>query len=75
MGLPLRITFNDKDYTYEIVNEAINKATTEIGVILNGEKVSLQKNEKKNWVQTAGDDIDPEFAQALGRAVSSLYRM
>ncbi len=75
MGLPLRITFNDKDYTYEIINEAINKNTVEITLVLNGEKVTLEKNEKKNWVQSAGEEINAEFAQALGRAVSSLYRM
>lgn len=76
MGLPLRITFNEKDYTYEIITQPINKSTTHVDILLNGQKITLQKTERKTWAQSAGDqEIDPEFAQALGRAVSSLYRM
>lgn len=75
MGLPLRITFKEKDYVYEISN-TINKTTNELDILLNGEKIRLIKDIRKGWMQKEGEiTIDPEFAQALGRSVSSLYRM
>jgi len=77
MGLPLRITFDDKDYTYQILNtNLINKDTTELELIFNGEKVELVMDNKKTWVQKdQGNAIDPELIQALGRSVSLRLRM
>lgn len=76
MGLPMRITFNDKDYVYYINNSsAINKLTTELQIILNGENVDLIKDDRKVWVQKGGATLDPEFIQALGRSVSLRFRM
>ncbi|MEJ6980506.1 hypothetical protein WG906_08600 [Pedobacter sp. P351] len=76
MGLPMRITFNDKDYVYYINNSsAINKSTTELQIVLNGENVDLIKDERKVWVQKGGATLDPEFIQALGRSVSLRFRM
>ncbi|MDB5156549.1 MAG: hypothetical protein JWR50_1256 [Mucilaginibacter sp.] len=77
MGLPLRITFDDKDYTYQILNtNLINKDTTELEIIFNGEKVELVMDNKKTWVQKdQGNTIDPELIQALGRSVSLRLRM
>lgn len=77
MGLQLRITYKDKDYVYEIVNNtSITKNTTELDIQLNGEKITLQKDDRKVWVQKEGNlQIDPEFAQALGRSVSLRFRM
>ena len=77
MGLPLRITFNDNDYVYQIVNsKIINQNTTELELLLNGEKMELIKDERKVWVLK--DDslqVDPELVQALGRSVSLRLRM
>ncbi|TSJ44257.1 hypothetical protein FO440_08800 [Mucilaginibacter corticis] len=77
MGLPLRITFDDKDYTYQILNtNLINKDTTELEIIFNGEKVELVMDNKKTWVQKdQSNTIDPELIQALGRSVSLRLRM
>jgi hypothetical protein len=77
MGLQLRITYKDKDYVYEILNNtSITKNTTELDIQLNGEKITLQKDDRKVWVQKEGNfQIDPEFAQALGRSVSLRFRM
>ena len=77
MGLKMRITYRDTDYVYEIINGAeINKETTELKIILNGETITLSKDISKIWVQEAGDTtIEPDFAQALGRSVSLRYRM
>jgi hypothetical protein len=77
MGLPLRITFNDKDYIYQILNSnLINQNTTELELIFNGEKVALVMDSKKTWVQKdENKSIDPELVQALGRSVSLRLRM
>ena len=76
MGLPLRITFNDQDYVYQIVNSnLINQNTVELELLLNGEKLQLTK-EKTIWVQKEGaQTLDPDFVQALGRSVSLRLRM
>ena len=77
MGLPLRITFKDKDYVYQIDNNSpITKATTNLVVILNGDTVELNKDAKSVWVQKEGEkNIDPELAQAVGRSVSLRFRV
>jgi hypothetical protein len=77
MGLPLRITYNDKDYVYQIIDsKLINQNTIELQLLLNGEKVGLIKNDKRVWVQKDEDkSLDPEFIQALGRSVSLRLRM
>lgn len=77
MGLPMRITFDDKDYVYQILNaKLINKDTTQLEIIFNGEKVELIMDNKKTWVQKdASDPLDPALVQALGRSVSLRLRM
>ena len=76
MGLPLRITFNDQDYVYQIINSnLINQNTVELELLLNGEKLQLIK-EKTIWIQKEGaQTLDPDFVQALGRSVSLRLRM
>lgn len=77
MGLPLRITFKDKDFVYQIVDsKLINQYTTEIDILLDGDKIELIKDEKQVWIQKDGSkSIDPELVQALGRSVSLRLRM
>lgn len=77
MALPMRITFDDKDYIYQILNtNLINKHTTEIELIFNGEKLELMMDERKTWVQKdQSKPIDPDLVQALGRSVSLRLRM
>lgn len=77
MGLPLRITFDDTDFVYEIVNSKLIKPdTTEFEIVLNGDKVELIKDEKMVWVLKDGSkSIDPALIQALGRSVSLRLRL
>lgn len=77
MGLPLRITFKDNDYTYQIIDsKLIDKHTTEIVLILDGEKIELVRDLKLVWKQKHRNDaIDAELIQALGRSVSLRLRM
>ena len=77
MGLPLRITFKEKDYVYQIENsKRIDQYTTELDIVLNDEKLALIKDARNVWIQKDGNQsIDPELAQALGRSVSLRLRM
>jgi len=77
MGLPLRITFNDTDYAYQIVNsKLIDRDTTELEIILNGETIGLQRDQTKGWIQKDNNSsLDPGLIQALGRSVSLRLRM
>lgn len=77
MGLQLRITFNDTDYAYQIINsKLIDQNTTELELMLDGEKIALKKDHIKGWVQNEGANAhDPGLIQALGRSVSLRLRM
>ncbi|WP_214071715.1 hypothetical protein [Mucilaginibacter sp. dw_454] len=77
MGLPLRITFKDNDYVYQIIDsKQINHNTTEIQLLLNGEKLGIVRDIKLVWTQKDGlNNIDSELVQALGRSISLRLRM
>ncbi len=77
MGLPMRITYKDTDYIYEILNSsAINKETTELRISFDRQEIVLVKDDKNVWVQNDGGiKVEPELAQALGRSVSLRFRM
>jgi len=77
MGLPLRITFKDNDYVYQIIDsKQINHNTTEIELLLNGEKIGIVRDIKLVWKQKDGvHELDSDLIQALGRSVSLRLRM
>ena len=77
MGLQLRITFKDTDYAYQIINsKLIDHNTTEFELLLNGEKIALERDKSLGWVQKDGSaTVNPELIQALGRSVSLRLRM
>jgi hypothetical protein len=77
MGLKMRITYQDTDYVYEIIDGAgINKHTTRFAILFNGEQLTLCKNEKNIWMLESGQTaLAPDFVQAIGRSVSLRYRM
>ena len=77
MGLNLRLTFQEKDYVFEIVDaNSITKVSTDLTLIFNGERVSLLKDEKGIWRQDGGSIVlEPELMHALGRSVSLRFRI
>jgi len=77
MGLSLRITFNDQDHVYQIVNsKAIDHNTKEIELMIDGEKIEIERDIKLVWRQKeGGPTLDTELVQALGRSVSLRLRM
>jgi len=77
MGLPLRLTFKDKEFVYQIIDSKhINHKLTEIELLLNGERIDLIRDVNLVW-KTKDEhlEFDSELAQALGRSVSLRMRM
>lgn len=76
MGQLLRITYETKDYNYQVVNEKpIGKETEEIRILLEGQSVVLRKTDGR-WVpdQTAGE-VNEDLLKAIGKAISLRYRI
>lgn len=76
MGLQLRMTFNDADYVYEIINSRLTDQTTELELVLEGEKIELLRDKNMVWIQKDGvSSFDPGLIQALGRSASLRLRV
>ena len=77
MGLQLRMTFNDTDYAYRIINSKLtDQRITELELVLEGEKVELLRDKNMVWIQKDGDgSFDPGLIQALGRSASLRLRV
>lgn len=76
MSLPLRITFEGKDYTYTILTKLISKDTKEIKISLNDEELTLVQNQNKEWQiieRTVADEGG--LIEAIGRNITLRYRL
>jgi hypothetical protein len=76
MGQVLRITFNNIDYTFEILNtRPVSKETKEIQILLNGVTQTLVCNERR-WVpKTEVGEMPNELASAIGKMIALRYRI
>ena len=76
MGLQLRMTFNDTDYAYQIINSRLTDQHTELELVLEGEKVELLRDKNMVWIQKDGDSsFEPGLIEALGRSASLRLRV
>jgi hypothetical protein len=76
MSLPLRITFEEKDYTYTVLTKSITKETESIQISLNEEQYSLARNLKGDWDAadaTVGDHRG--LLKAIARNIKLRYRL
>ena len=75
MGQPLRITFNNTDHTFQIVNtNPISGSTDEFQITINGRTVTLVKSE--GWIQKETEgSVDNALLQAIGKAIALRYRI
>ena len=76
MSLPMRITFENQDYTYSVITKVLNKDTKEIKIILAGEELTLARNEKREWdalERTIGDNEG--LIKAIVQNVVLRYRL
>lgn len=76
MNLPMRINFDEKDYTYTILTKGITKDTSTIQINLNDKDYQLVCNTKGDWDaidETVSDH--PGLLKAIGRNIKLRYRL
>jgi hypothetical protein len=76
MGQVLRITFNNIDYTFQILNTSpVSRETKEIQILVNGVTQTLICNERQ-WVpKTETGEIPHGLAAAIGKMIALRYRI
>lgn len=76
MNLPMRINFDEKDYTYMILMKGITKETSTIHINLNGTDYQFVCNVKGDWdVVDATVNDHPGLLKAIGRNIKLRYRL
>jgi len=76
MGQVLRITFDQIDYSFQILNsKPISKTDQEIQILLNGVTTTLIKDDSGWHPKTAGDFEKAGLAAAIGKAIALRYRI
>jgi len=76
MSLPLRISFEEKDYTYTVLTKGINKDTLEIKINISGVDFTLIRNPQNQWcaAETLMEN-PPGLLNAIVRNISLRYRL
>lgn len=72
----MRITFENKDYTYTVLTKIINTETKEIKISLESEELTLVRNYDKEWdalERTVGDDHG--LIKAIAKNIALRYRL
>ena len=76
MGQLLRVTYEGKDYSYQLLNEKpIGKETAEIRILLEGQSIILSRKDGQ-WLPL--EPINPAnegLLKAIGKAISLRYRV
>lgn len=76
MSLPMRINFDEKDYTYVIITKGITKETNTIHINLNGKEYQLACNSKGDWDAVDATVSDHHgLLKAIGRNIKLRYRL
>ncbi|MBB2147494.1 hypothetical protein [Pedobacter gandavensis] len=76
MNLRMRITFDEKDYTYIVLTKGITKETTAIQINLNDQEYQLACNLKGDWdVVDAPENDHSGLLKAIGRNIKLRYRL
>ncbi len=76
MGQVLRITFDQIDYSFQILNsKPISKSDQEIQILLNGVTTTLVKDASGWHPKTADDFAKAGLAAAIGKAIAFRYRI
>ncbi|MDR6782346.1 hypothetical protein ABIE26_001166 [Pedobacter africanus] len=76
MSLPMRITFEGRDYTYTVLTRSISKDTKAIRISLEGQEYELGPNIKGEW--DASDitiNDKPGLLKAIARILRLRYRL
>ena len=76
MGMPLRITVDAKDYSFQIVNkEPITRDTVQIPISIENKTILLVR-ETDGWKAKESDSsVDIAIIQAIGKTIALRYRL
>ncbi|MGN8055088.1 hypothetical protein ACTJKN_02370 [Pedobacter sp. 22163] len=72
----MRITVENKDYTYTVLSKIIDKETKEIKISLQGEELTFVQNQNKEWdalERTIEDDHG--LIKAIAKNIALRYRL
>lgn len=76
MSLPLRITVDNKDYTYTILTKGIGKDTSEIKIEIEGEELTIARSVTGEWdVMERAINDDQQLLTAITRNIVLRYRL
>ncbi|HKG06108.1 MAG TPA: hypothetical protein VKB19_06620 [Pedobacter sp.] len=76
MSLPLRITFEEDDYTIFVLTKSIDKQTKLIRISFDGKEYELAPNARGEWNATdAAIHDQPGLLKAIARNVALRYRL
>nr|WP_157246913.1 hypothetical protein [Pedobacter panaciterrae] len=72
----MRITFDERDYTYVVLTKGITRETIAIQINLNNMEYQLVCNSKGDWDAVDATVSDhPELLKAIGRNIKLRYRL
>ena len=75
MGQVLRITYNNSDYHFQILNHTpVSKETGEIQILLDGVTQTLVCRDRK-WVAKTEHGPETGLTEAIGKAIALRYRI
>lgn len=76
MSLPLRITFNGRDYSYTILNKNNERETNAIRIEFTGQELTISRNTAGEWdVLERTIDDEPGLLKEIARNVALRYRL
>jgi hypothetical protein len=75
MGQPLRITVEQQDYSFQILNNRPDKFTREIKIALSGETHTLIKDVNDWKLKETDAGMQDGLAKAIGHTISLRYRI
>lgn len=76
MSLPMRITFEGRDYTYTLLTKSISRATASIRIGLEGNEYEFVCNLKGEWEvadATVSDKLD--LLRQIARIIRLRYKL
>ena len=76
MAQVLRITFNNTDYNYQILNATpVSKETQEIQILIEGTTQTLVRSGNQWLPKETDETLVPGLVAAIGRALGLRYRI
>lgn len=76
MSLPIRIRFEDQDFTYRILTKHFQKDTDQIKIEVEGEEFTMIKHSNNTWhVSESSINDNYRLLEAIVKAICLRYRI